>query len=361
MRTRSVRLITAALLAATAALAGGLSPAGAAAERRAAQAGPRAAAAHHVAQTVGAAAEGPAPVGAAADHVALTVGAAAERRLADGAAADHVAQTVGSEVAGHLVLGGGAAAAERAAGARAAAAPADYLALGDSVAAGYQPGRGDGKRAGFSGPVAAATGLRLTNLACTGETAATMMSGGRCRYRAGSQLAQARGFLAAHPRTALVTVSIGANDLRRCVVGTRAQVGCVEDQVRLLGERLPGVLQSLRAAAPNARLIVLDYYNPYLAAQAGGASRLTSINSTLLQFRLNTTIGEAARVSGARVARVASAFDSTDVWPREVAGLGRMPTNRARICTWTWMCSRADIHPNDAGYRVIARAVLDRR
>ncbi|TWP36468.1 hypothetical protein [Leekyejoonella antrihumi] len=38
---------------------------------------------------------------------------------------------------------------------------------------------------------------------------------------------------------------------------------------------------------------------------------------------------------------------------------GDLPQNVANICTWTWMCSRQNIHPNDAGYAVIAKAVVN--
>jgi hypothetical protein len=31
-----------------------------------------------------------------------------------------------------------------------------------------------------------------------------------------------------------------------------------------------------------------------------------------------------------------------------------------QVCELTWMCSRADIHANDAGYQVLAEAVLAR-
>jgi hypothetical protein len=49
-------------------------------------------------------------------------------------------------------------------------------------------------------------------------------------------------------------------------------------------------------------------------------------------------------------------FTDTAVLP----GVGTVPLNVARICTWTWMCAPApvgpNIHANAAGYRVIAAA-----
>ena len=44
-------------------------------------------------------------------------------------------------------------------------------------------------------------------------------------------------------------------------------------------------------------------------------------------------------------------------------GLGTVPTNVARVCALTWMCAAPplgpNLHPNDAGYRVIAGALAD--
>lgn len=38
--------------------------------------------------------------------------------------------------------------------------------------------------------------------------------------------------------------------------------------------------------------------------------------------------------------------------------LGTVPLNVARICTWTWMCTKADDHPNDTGYDVIGQTIV---
>src|ERR1700684_457052 len=80
------------------------------------------------------------------------------------------------------------------------AAPASYyLALGDSLSQGVQPnaaGTSVETRQGYAIQVYAALlpghpGLRLVKLGCPGETTSTMIHGGICRYRGGSQLAAA--------------------------------------------------------------------------------------------------------------------------------------------------------------------------
>ncbi|WP_082043740.1 SGNH/GDSL hydrolase family protein [Mobilicoccus massiliensis] len=257
----------------------------------------------------------------------------------------------------------------------AAASPAEttatvrpYLVLGDSLSAGYQPGQGDEKRGGYAARVASGmarrgTPVRITNLACTGESTSTMRTGGRCAYREGSQRAAALAFLRAHPDTTLVTVSLGANDLLRCLSERgrtyRVDVRCTQRSVGRLRPRLTSLLTELRRAAPNARILVLDYYDPFQAAYLRGTStRVAASLSGIVRTRVNAAVRGAARDAGVRVAYVTEPFD--DGWLRRVdlPGHGRVPVRVARICTWTWMCSRGDIHPNDQGYRVIGDAVL---
>jgi len=70
---------------------------------------------------------------------------------------------------------------------------------------------------------------------------------------------------------------------------------------------------------------------------------------------LNTEIAKAATPVAAKVADVAGAFATTTTTGSP------QPTNVKRICAWTWMCQRQDIHANDAGYAAMARAVLAAR
>ena len=136
-----------------------------------------------------------------------------------------------------------------------------YLALGDSLAAGYQPGQGDDKTGGYVGGVLGAVKAetaktKLVNVACSGETVVTMVNGGRCAYDEGTQLAQALEFLHAHSRTTrLVTIDIGANDVQRCV--SRSPLGidfaCIQQGLGDVQRLLPQVLARLHAAAPEAQ------------------------------------------------------------------------------------------------------------
>src|SRR6476661_7809600 len=199
-----------------------------------------------------------------------------------------------------------------------------YLALGDSLAQGVQPnvpGVSVMTRDGYPDQVFAALhasrpGLKLVKLGCPGETTASMINGGICRYRGGSQLAAAVAFLQAHRgRVPLVTLDIGANDPEHC------------------GGQ-PGLGQLAKCAVTDI---------------PGAVDNLGTIMARL----------KAAAGSGVRVANVFGAFETSDF--TRPAGTS-VPRNVARLCQWTWECAAPprgpNQHANQAGYQVIARAFL---
>lgn len=241
-----------------------------------------------------------------------------------------------------------------------------YLALGDSLAAGYQPGVGDDRTGGYVGGVLDAVQdttpkARLRNLACSGATTASMLGTDRCAYEQGSQVAEAVEFLEAHKgKVDLVTIDVGANDVTPCARGT-VDIACALRAVATVEANLTTILGQLRAATgPDTEIIVLNYYNPFLAAWlTGPAGQQVASLTSMLQLQLNAAVARAAATVGADVADVASAFRSTDTTPVTTA-FGTIPTNVATICAWTWMCTRNDIHANDTGYAVLAGTVVSR-
>lgn len=239
-----------------------------------------------------------------------------------------------------------------------------YLALGDSLAAGYQPGQGDDRDGGYVGDVLEAVQseqpkTKLVNLACSGATTVSMVEGDEdCAYEEGTQLAQAVEFLHAHARnTRLVTIDVGANDITSCARPT-IDYACATAALQRINTNLGHILTALRGAAgDDVEIVVLNYYNPFLAAYLqGAAGQALAMQSTVLQTQLNTVIAGRAAAADADVADVATAFESAN-WAPTASPYGLLPTNVVRICTWTWMCSLGDIHANDAGYAVLADAV----
>lgn len=246
---------------------------------------------------------------------------------------------------------------------KAAAAPAPgwYLALGDSLAAGYQPGQGDHKTGGYVGQVAAKVGAPLTNLACSGETTSSYLgtTANRC-YPGSSQDAAALKFLNSKKGTpGVITIDIGANDVAGCAEGGSIDLDCVNTGLGTVKTNTVTILNNLRAAAPDSQIIVLNYYNPFLVFYLNEATRPLASLSAPLQRSLNSSIATAAAGSKADVADVAGRFESYDFTTMVSAPpYGTLPVNVARICTWTWMCAKTDIHANDTGYDQLAAVTI---
>jgi lysophospholipase L1-like esterase len=262
------------------------------------------------------------------------------------------------------------------AGDRHASAPAlYYLALGDSLSRGVQPdasGTSVPTRHGYADQLYTALrgrqpGLRLVKLGCGGETTVTMIHGGICSYPGGSQLAAADRFLRAHrARVSLITLDIGANDPDSCITqpSVLKLAACAGSSVPRVAANLATILRQLRQAAPHARIIAMNYYLPALAAWRNGmGGQLLARGSELAITGYNALLTRVYQEFGVRVADVSGAFHTSDFSPRvTVPGLGPLPRNVAAVCRWTWECAPSprgpNEHPNQAGYRVIARAFL---
>ena len=257
-----------------------------------------------------------------------------------------------------------------------------YLSLGDSLAVGVQPndqGTSLPTSQGYADQLYASLrtvqrGLRLVKLGCPGETTGTLVNGGICGYSggaetsytspAGSQLAAATTYLAAHPgQVSLVTVDIGANDLNPCLVLTdsTAVQACVEKAIPVAEQNLTSVLAGLRLAGYQGTIIGMTYYDPVLADWLTGTAgqQFAQASEPLLEA-YNQALTSVYQRFGARIADVFTAFDTSDFSTQvSLPGVGTVPANVARLCTWTWECAAPPVGPNEhanqAGYAVIAR------
>ena len=250
-----------------------------------------------------------------------------------------------------------------------------YLSLGDSLSQGVQPGPSGASvetRDGYANQLYTVLrrrdpGLRLVKLGCPGETTATMISGGVCRYPGGSQLAAAASFLRAHRgRVTLITVDVGANDPDSCI--THPSFGkiasCIGRSVPEAVANLTKIMTALRRAAGHARIIGMNYYLPELAEWRNGLmGEALARLADLAAVGYNNLLTGVYQASGARIANVFGAFHTTDFTTQVmVPGFGRLPRNVAAICQWTWQCAAPprgpNQHANQAGYGVITRAFL---
>jgi lysophospholipase L1-like esterase len=229
-----------------------------------------------------------------------------------------------------------------------------YLALGDSIAYGFQPPKAGARPSavdtGYVDVFAArlralAPDIEVVNYGCPGESTVTFTRGG-CPWLAegnklhdafrGSQLKAAIAFLRAHPgQVSPMTLTLWGNDLAPLSAkGKRAP-----SAIASFASRFDAILRQLRAAAPTAEIIVTGAWNPE-------ADRVAQAEP--LYRALGAAIRRTAAASRVRVANMFTAFN----------GAGNARTEKARLCALTFFCSTADPHPTDAGYRAMAGAFM---
>jgi hypothetical protein len=249
-----------------------------------------------------------------------------------------------------------------------------YLNLGGSGSVGVQPTvaypRGQRTAEGYSNDLVAyeaARGvpLQLTELGCPGETTATMMNGGdHCYPYHDSQFSEALTFLRSHQgANGIVTIDLGFNEVHHCFHSGVVKQTCVDTQLDAIRQQLPTILTGLMSVSgPGVTFIGLGHYDPFLAdalkgpaGQKFAAATATAINS------LNATLHSIYTSAGVAMASVGTAFESRNVSRVSMAGEGMVPQNVASTCELTWMCEPPpfgpNIHPNAAGYAMIATAI----
>jgi lysophospholipase L1-like esterase len=245
-----------------------------------------------------------------------------------------------------------------------------YLALGDSLAFGYQQAKFEHLFPNED-PAAFDTGyvddfahalqmrdprLEVVNDGCPGETTDSFIEG-PCQYQlsfplhhpysggpSSSQLSDALAVLAAHRQFVNpITIDIGANDALHVVGECLQQPACVAERAPALlahvAANLALILSDLRKAAPRAKIVVLGLYNP-LGPQIPGSDQLTE--------KLNEAMAQDAAAVGARFANPLPVFNPP--------GEAEQPT----LCLLTNICAEPkDIHPTDTGYTVLGGMILE--
>jgi lysophospholipase L1-like esterase len=255
-----------------------------------------------------------------------------------------------------------------------------YLALGDSLAFGYQQAKFNSLLPNEN-PAAFDTGyvddlasvlrqraprLQVINDGCPGETTDSFISG-PCQYQlafplhhpyvggpSSSQLSDALAFLDAHRHFVNpITIDIGANDALAVAEHLCAlRIACVAEHAAALiahiSANLSLILADLREAAPHAKIVVLGLYNPFGEKALPGSDQLSAL--------INEAMEGVASTVGALFVDPLPVFDQPG------------PAEEETICLLTNMCpegtvnltGRGDIHPSDRGYGVLAGLILQR-
>jgi len=193
-----------------------------------------------------------------------------------------------------------------------------YLAIGDSLAAGFgaiPATQGYAYLLYQGGAFDKLTNTIFANAAVPGATSAHVLA---------FQVPQAVNIFRPH----VVTISVGGNDLLAILGGADPVATLTNFQANLAQ-----ILGGLRAGLPQARIIIGNQYDiPEITAFIPGATQI--IDS------FNAIIAAVAQATGVRVADVFGAFQGR-------TGLLLVERHGA---------SAFEVHPTNAGYRVMAQA-----
>lgn len=224
-----------------------------------------------------------------------------------------------------------------------------YLALGDSLAFGYQPDLNfsSGYTGDFFNNLRGHGTQHIANMACPGETSVTFLNG-KCPYPylrkypyTGSQMNAALKYLHQHAgQVSPVTLDIGANDVLGDINSNNCSINQSQfntDLATLDANLTQTILPELHAALVvkgqvSGDIILMNYYDPYQNICPNTVSSVQLVNQHL-----------ASDVSAyGSIVDVFTAFGGANV-------------PNPHICSYTWMCSIfTDIHATNKGYGVIA-------
>ncbi len=228
-----------------------------------------------------------------------------------------------------------------------------YIALGDSLSAGI--GASDANKS-FVGLVHTSLGARyeLLNLGVPGATSQDLLDGGKLD-QAVQEITQRKADSNPNNKVRLVTLEIGGNDLLSIYFGLVQTGDCPDVATSLQKARcvdalrsaldgfrpnLTAALDRLRQGDPSLRIMLLTLYNPF-----GYVPGLAELGDLSLEGKPNTPFPEGLNGVIRDVARGRDDVTVVDIYP---LFQGRTPG----------LIFLDRIHPNDAGYKVMADAVI---
>ena len=191
---------------------------------------------------------------------------------------------------------------------------------------------------------------------------------GLMTYPTQTQIAAADAFITAHKgHIALITVSIGGNDVTGCAANA-SPVSCVAGAVQGIKTNVTTLAGDLRAAAgPKVPIIGSTYPDVILGAYvhptvppSAGTVNLAKLSVVAFKSLINPSLSTAyASASGALV-DVTRASGSYVPLTRTVrtAGYGTVPVAVASVCRLSWYCAKGDIHARTVGYDLIGKLMV---
>jgi lysophospholipase L1-like esterase len=256
-----------------------------------------------------------------------------------------------------------------------------YVSLGDSYAVGFQhPAEYELKPTaqGFADqivPLAKKKGydLKLVNFGCGGATTVSILKTKGCAASAraisgrkgytSTQATAAAKFLRSHRgQVALVTVSIGGNDVTACAKQADP-LPCVAAAKTSITKNVKTLAKRLRAAAgKKVRIVGTTYPDVILGQYVRPPVNQGFAQLSVVAFKgiINPALLAAYKTAKAGFVDVTKAtgaytpFEQTTT----LAPYGTIPVAVAKVCELTWYCQFGDIHSKKAGYAIIAKLVV---
>lgn len=244
-----------------------------------------------------------------------------------------------------------------------------YLALGDSVTFGYQEATVIPKPdyldpasfPGYPEQIGKALHVGVTNLACPGETSASLINASalsngcenayrkayplHVRYR-GSQLDNAISVLRRHPSIRLVSLMIGANDLFLCQAHTPHYCLAPAEQRPVLSQitrNVRWILSAIRNRAHyEGQLAVVNYY---------------SLNYSVPLINAESKLLNTAQDAGAKPFHVTFVNGYGEFQAGSVK-FGDQPCLAGLLTQLGGVVGHCGVHPTYAGQALLAQAVL---
>jgi lysophospholipase L1-like esterase len=250
-----------------------------------------------------------------------------------------------------------------------------YLALGDSVAFGYEeqqvvpaPNYADASSFfGYPELIGSALHLNAVNAACPGETSASLIDasaqsngcenspvpGGKA-YRtvsplhvsySGSQLSFAVSYLRKHKNVRLVSLTIGANDFFVCQATTADHCTSPAEEggvIQSVSNNVKTILSAIRNKAHyGGQLAIVNYYSVDYSNPADNTSSVllnTTVDNAAAPFRVEVADGYGALEAGA-------------------ANSGGSTCNAGLLTQLVGASTKCGIHPSYSGQALLAQAV----
>ena len=255
-----------------------------------------------------------------------------------------------------------------------------YVSLGDSYAVGWQhPALYDfgPTKSGFDRQIpklAKKKGYRFkeVNFGCGGATTTSIIKTKGCPKQARAiggrsykttQATAAERFLRSHRgQVALVTVSIGGNDVTACAKDANP-VPCVAAATTSITKNVKTLAKGLRKAGGKKMRLVGTTYPDVILGQwvrPPVNQDLAKLSVVAFQSLINPALVKAYKAGKGKLVDVTKATGAYGPLTQTttLAPYGTIPVPVAKVCSLTWYCQFGDIHANSKGYKIIAQLVV---